>query len=156
MAEEKPEEGQEGFQRVVAELRQAQQRIENLEKQAEMLKNTMEEIENTKETLDGLKDISPGTEILVPIGAGSYIPAEVKDPDKVLSDLGAEIVAEKNPEDTKNYLENERKDFEKSIEKTEERIEELGEKVEELRPKAQKLMAQAQAGQESPVEPNEG
>lgn len=150
MEEEEPEqeEGKENIQQIVTELRQSQQEVENLQSQVEILSSSLEEVEVSIETVEGIEDFESGQEILVPIGSGSYVPAEIKDPERILSELGADLVAEKNPEEVKKLLEKRKSDFEDSLEQTRERMEELREKIEELRPKAQRLMAQAQAAQE--------
>ena len=148
MDEQITDEERKEFQQELAELREAQNTVERLEGQTEALSSRIEEIESTLETLDGLDDAESGSEILVPIGSGSFIPAEIKDPDRVLSNLGAELVAERPPKEVKKLLNKRKKDFENSREQAEEKIEELEDRIEELRPKMQKFMARAQAEQE--------
>lgn len=148
MEKESPQGDQEEFRRVLADLREAQSQIESLQAQTEVLSDQMQEIENTMETLEGMEEVEEGTEILVPIGSGSYIPAEVKDPNKILSDIGAGLVAERTPKKVMDLVERWKSDLEESQERIQERIEELNEKVEELRPKAQQLLARRQAGGE--------
>lgn len=153
MEKETPEENeQEEFQQIATELREAQQRIEALERQTEVINNSINEIENTTETVKGMEEMKSGTEILVPIGSGSYVTAEVKNPDRILSNLGADLVAERKPEEVTKLLEKQKKDFENSLQQTQEKIEELKDKIEELRPKAQELMAKAQGEQKTPSE----
>ncbi len=125
MEEEAPGEKQEKAQQVVGELREAQQNVENLQTQSKILSNSIEEIKTTIETVEGLEDVEPGTEILVPIGSDSYIPAEIKSTESVLSNLGADLVAEQSPKEVTKLLEKQEKDFEESLEKIQDRIEEL-------------------------------
>ncbi len=145
MNEKITDEERDEFQQELAELREAQRSIERLEGQTEALSSRLQEIESTLETLDGLEDAESGSEILVPIGSGSFIPAEIRDPNRVLSNLGADLIAERPPKDVTRILNKRKKDFEKSLEQVENRIEELTDKIEELRPKMQQFMARAQA-----------
>ncbi len=148
MEDESPQKDREDLQGVISEIRQAQQNMETLEGQVEVLTSSIEETESTLETLEGLEDAEAGSEILVPIGAGSYVQAEIKDPDKVLSNLGADLVAERTPEEVTKLIEKRKKDLEDSLEEAENKIEELEDRIEELRPKAQQMMARAQAESE--------
>lgn len=136
------------FQQELTELRDAQRTIERLEAQSEALSNSIEETESTMETLEGLEDAEAGSEILVPIGSGSYIPAEIKEPDRILSDLGSDLVAERSPKEVTKLLKKRKKDYEDSKEQAQEKIEELSDRIEELRPKLQSYMARAQAESE--------
>ena len=142
-----PEEREE-FQNELTELREAQRTIERLEAQSEALSNSIEEIKSTMETLEGLEDAETGSEILVPIGSGSFVPAEIKKPNKILSNLGSDLVAERSPKEVTKLLKKRKKDYENSKEQAQEKIEELSDRIEELRPKLQSYMARAQAESE--------
>ncbi len=148
--EEGPQEGEEEFRRVVSELRQTQQNIEALQERIEMIKTSIEEIEKTKETLEGLDDVESDTEIMVPIGSGVFVPAEIKNPENVLSEIGADLVAERAPEEVIKMLDKRKSDLKDSREEAEEKVEELEDKVEELRPKAQQLMSEREGGAQMP------
>lgn len=152
MSEDPNQAGEENPQRIVGELRQAQQNVEKLQSQKEILTNSIEELENTMETVDKLENVEEGTEILVPIGAGSYVTAEIKQTDKILCDLGAELTAEKGHSETKKLLEKRKSELEDSLEENEQKIEDLNDRISELRPKAQKMMAQDQQGRKRPGE----
>ncbi len=144
--EETPQEKQQKLQQMMGQIREAQQNIEALESQIEVINNSINEVESTEETLDGIENIDPGTEILVPIGSGSYIPAEIKDPERILTELGADLVAERPPKKVIKLVEKQKKDLEDSLEEAKERIEDLEDKIEELRPQAQQLMAEVRSG----------
>lgn len=142
------DESQEDIQQIVGELREAQQNIEVLQSQKEVIQNSINEIESTKETLEGIEDVEPGTELLVPIGSGSYLPVEVQNPDRILSELGADLVAERPPEEVSKLIDKQKNDLEDSLETTEDKIEELTDKIEELRPKAQEMIAKSRSENE--------
>ncbi|MBS3815400.1 MAG: prefoldin subunit alpha [Hadesarchaea archaeon] len=148
-------------QRIMMELRELQQKVQNLQEQINFLSNTVEEIENTIETIEGMKDIETETDILVPIGSESYLRAKLVETDKVLSGLGADLVAERDPDNAIDTLEKQKKEFNKSIEQAEEELENSKDRIEELRPKAQELMGGGQrrereeAGSEEETESEE-
>lgn len=148
MEDEGPKESQEDIQRVINEIRQAQQNVEILEGQIGVISSSIEEIESTIETLENLEEADPDSEILVPIGAGSYLPAKIEDPDKVLSNLGADLVAERTPGKVTKMIEKRKKDLESSLDEARNRKEELEDRIDELRPQAQQMMARAQAESE--------
>lgn len=143
-----PSEGQEEFQRLASEIREAQQNVESLQKQSDLLSDSIEEVENTLETVEGMDDVEPGTEVLVPIGSDTYLPAELKTTDRFLSNLGADLVAERGPKEVEKLLEKQEKDFQESLERIQDRIEELNEEIEELRGKGQELVSQSQQAEE--------
>lgn len=143
MEEKESQDDQQEVQRVVTELREAQQNVESLQSHIEMLSSLISEVENTRETVDGLEDVDPGTEILVPLGSGTYITAEIKSTDKILSELGADLVAERSSDGVNKLLKKQKKDFENSIEQARDKLKELTKKIEDLRPRAQKLLAES-------------
>ncbi len=147
MAEEgkTPQQKQEELQKMMSEIRESQQNIEALEKQIEVINSSIKEVESTEETLEGIEDIESGSEILVPIGSGSYIPAVIKDTEKVLTELGADLVAESPPEKVIDLVGKRRKDLEESLEEAQERIDELKSNIEKMRPEAQKLMTEVES-----------
>jgi len=147
MAEEEktPQQKQEELQKMVSEIRGSQQNIEALEKQIEVIKSSINEVESTEETLEGIEEIESGAEILVPIGSGSYLPAVVQDTDKVLTELGADLVAESPPKKVIDIVEKRKSDLEESLEEAQERIDDLKSNIEEIRPEAQKLMAEVES-----------
>lgn len=151
MKENESQDDQQEVQRVVAELREAQQNVESLQSHIEMLSSLIGEVESTRETVDGLEDVEPGTEILVPLGSGTYVTAEIKSTDKLLSELGADLVAERSSNGVNKLLKKQKKDFENSLEQAQNKLKELTEKIEDLRPRAQKLLAESRGTREENV-----
>ena len=96
---------------VLEELaRQMGERISALEALANNISaaiSALEELEKVKETV----------EILVPIGGSVYIKAEVGKIEKVLVEVGAEVLIEKSPEEALKYLNTRRGNILKEIER---------------------------------------
>lgn len=146
---EKTEDENQELQKILLDLRESQQRAQGLQSQMNLLSNSVEEIENTIETIQGIKKLDSETDILVPIGGNSFLKAKLIETNKVLSGFGAELVAERNPDQAIEFLEGQKKEFNESIERARGELEKLSQHIEDLRPKAEELMAKAEGGEES-------
>ncbi|KXB02599.1 hypothetical protein AKJ45_02700 [candidate division MSBL1 archaeon SCGC-AAA261F19] len=131
------------LQRVAIELEQAQQTSEKLERRIDLLSMSKSEIERATETVQGVNKLDAETEILVPIGSDSFIKAKLTRPDKVLSGLGGDLVAELGYEEAVEMLGKRRGEVEKSIEETEKKLQKISERIEGLKPRAEQLVAKA-------------
>jgi prefoldin alpha subunit len=118
-----------------------------LQAQAQLLAQNLElltlgrnEFQAAKETLEGLKK-SEGEklEILVPIGAGSFLKGVITEKDTTMVSVGAGYAVEKNLDDAIAYLEARIKEYEDAIAKTQEALKKLEAQLGELAKKAQKL-----------------
>jgi prefoldin alpha subunit len=56
----------------------------------------MTEMQIANETLSGLKSEQDGTQVLIPIGGGSYVKARLEDTDRVVVGIGADVSTEKD------------------------------------------------------------
>ncbi|MEM3736743.1 MAG: prefoldin subunit alpha [Candidatus Bathyarchaeia archaeon] len=55
-------------------------------------------------TLAGLKEVGKGSEILVPIGGGSYLKASIADVENVVTGIGAGVTLEKRLPEAESYV----------------------------------------------------
>jgi len=88
--------------------------LEALNKQKDLIETSLNEHRMGLETIKNYRDAKEGTEILVPVGGGTYIPAVVGRK-KVMLALGAEYYAEE--------------EFERAIEEFGRRVSELEESL---------------------------
>lgn len=95
--------------------------LENLLEQQQLIRYSIEENLRAITTLKEIKAAGKGSEILVPVGGGSFIYAEVSSDEKVLIGVGSGISIEKNIEDAVQSLESRVKELQESLEKLEER-----------------------------------
>ncbi|KXB02380.1 hypothetical protein AKJ44_00585 [candidate division MSBL1 archaeon SCGC-AAA261F17] len=142
--EEKTEGESQELQKILLDLRESQQRAQGLQTQIKLLSNSVEEIDNTIGTIQGIKNMNSETDILVPIGGNSFLKAKLIETDKVLSGFGAELVAERNPDQAIEFLEQQKKEFNESIERARGELEKLSQHIEDLRRKAEELMAKTE------------
>lgn len=131
------------LQRVAMELEQTQLTSEKLERRIDLLSMSKSEIERATETVQGVNKLDAETEILVPIGSESFIRAKLTRPDKVLSDLGGDLIAELEYEEAVEILDKRKKEIEKSIDKAEKDLQKISDRIEELKPRAEQLVAKA-------------
>jgi len=74
--------GESDLRRGIAVLDQYREQIEALAQQQDLVRISLEEHLRAKETLTQYRQAGRGAEVLVPIGANSFVAAESKDVDK--------------------------------------------------------------------------
>ena len=82
------------LEKMVAELNQLQQQGEAIAKQLEQLNMSLADIRSATDALKGIEG-KVGEEVLLPIGAGCFIDAEIKSDDVILG-VGADVAIKKS------------------------------------------------------------
>lgn len=100
-----------GLQDFSLQLKQLQEQLANLEAQ-------IFEMQRTKESIEDLEKMKNKKEILIPISNGIYTKAELNSSDKLLVNIGADLMVNKSFEETKKLID--------------EQIQELGRIINEL------------------------
>ena len=93
------------FQEIYVEFQVLNSTIQQLEKQSAALESHLLELMATKQSLDDMEKIKPGTEILVPLSAGIYAKADIKESGKFIVNVGSNIALSKSLASTKNIIE---------------------------------------------------
>jgi len=78
------------------ELQILEQQLKQVNQQLLGMDNQLLELQRIKDNLDDIANTNKDTEMLVAIGGGVFSKAELKDPNKVLMNVGANIVVEKD------------------------------------------------------------
>lgn len=93
------------------ELRQAialmesyKQRVEALTQQVQVLRVSLDEVNMAATALKSFQDAKEGDEILVPVGASTYIPVKVTGNRNAIVGIGSNISVEKNVSDSIDYM----------------------------------------------------
>ena len=93
------------------ELRQAlavmetyKERVEALSRQVQVLRVSLDEVNLAAESLRAFKDAKEGDEILVPVGASTFIPVQVTGNRKVVVGIGSNISVEKDVAESVDYM----------------------------------------------------
>jgi len=84
--------GETDLRRGMAVLDQFRAQIEALAQQQEIIRLSLEEHLRARETLLRYREAGKGAEILVPIGANSFLTAQAKDVDKAFVSIGADLL----------------------------------------------------------------
>jgi prefoldin alpha subunit len=121
--------------------------IQVLQEQARILASNVEtltiylhELATSKKTLEGLQTRKKGDEILVPIGASSFVKARIEDTQKVIAGVGANVSVAKTVEQAIDSLEKRITLMESRIKENQETYIQVTQKLEELGAEAQKLL----------------
>ena len=101
---ENTKESEENLQKLYLEFQMLEQQIKQLEKQSSTLKNHLLELVSTSQSLEEIKKIWEKAEILVPISTGIYAKAELKDKNRFIVNVGANIAVAKDLESTKSVI----------------------------------------------------
>ena len=93
-----------------------------LQSRYEVIQAALREMLIADSTLEGVRQKPKGTETLVPIGADSYIRAEISDSEKVIMGIGAGVCMEKTIEDSINELKSRQTELEKASTSVEQQL----------------------------------
>jgi len=80
------------LRRGIAVLEQYRAQIEALAQQQEIVRVSLEEYLRARETLSRYKDAGAGAEILLPVGAQSFLVGQVKDSEKAFVGIGSDLI----------------------------------------------------------------
>lgn len=80
-------------------------RTEALSRQLTMLRTSLEEVNLASESIKALMAANEGDEIMIPIGASSFMNVKVTSNKNIIVGVGSGISIEKTPEDAKAYME---------------------------------------------------
>lgn len=114
-----------------------QEQAKILAQNVEMLAMYLQELMTAKATLEGIKEMEKGDEILVPIGASSFIHACIENTQNVIVGIGAAYSTDKTVDQA---VEN----IQQQIALTESRIRENQETYAQVAAKLEELSAEAQ------------
>ena len=136
------------LQTAVAEYETLRAQLEALTQQNELLRMSLEEHMRAKETMKRFQQGGEGAEILVPIGANSFLFAQIKDPDKAIIGIGSDLTIEEDMDTAVKRLEGQITQIESALNAIAERIVEFSQKVEEKSGLVRELYGQAQMANE--------
>ncbi len=130
----------EQLERLAYEYQLLQAQAQLLAQNLDLLTMGRNEFQAVKETIEGLKkteDERP--EILVPIGAGSFLRGTLIDKNNAIVSVGAGYAIEKSLDEAVEYLEARIREYDGAIAKTQEGLKSLEGRLQELAQRAQQL-----------------
>ena len=120
------------------------QQLESIDMQLQYLQSTLADYQRARLTVEQLHAADENSELLIPVGAGTFINGSLKNASNVLIGVGAGIVIEKPVDEAIIKLEERIKRIQENLEK----MVSLGQKIqsdaEELSHKTQQMMEETQ------------
>lgn len=138
MADATPAANEEQIRELIARMQVSQQRMEALQQQASLVQMSLTDLDNALKALSTLEGKGEEQEILVPIGAGSFVHTKLASPDKVIIGLGAGVSVEKSFADSKGIIQSRRTELEKALLETTSAIDQVAQELAGLQQEAQK------------------
>jgi prefoldin alpha subunit len=136
-------------------LKQYGQQAEIFASQLELMENGRMEALAAVEALQGISDADDNT-VLLQIGGGASLRVRVLEPDKVLLNIGAEVIVERTNKDAVEFLKDRIMEMEASEKKVVETLDRLRSQMNEINKRLEQGYQQAvQAGRAAPAGPGD-
>lgn len=129
---------EEEIRELIGRIQLNQQRMDALQHQASLIQISINDLDNALKALTTLEGKGEDQELLVPIGAGSFVHAKLANPDKVIIGLGADVSVEKSFADSKGIIQSRRTEMEKVLLETTSAIEQVAAELGRLQQEARK------------------
>lgn len=127
--------------RALAELQALERILSDLQGRVEILRTLLSEYDGALALLDELKEKGSKVNMLIPIGGGNFIQAEVKKIEDVHVSLGAGVVMRQPLKESYDLIKKRREQISVTIRSHEETIANYSQRAEELRKLIQALYA---------------
>lgn len=115
----------------IIEFQILNQEVQKLQEQLQNINNNVQELQILKNSLEEVKDIK-NKEILIPLGQGIFTKGNIKNTDELITNVGSNILVEKNLKETKDMVKLNILNLSQVLEKTQEEINKNVEKLQEL------------------------
>jgi prefoldin alpha subunit len=124
------------FRRLLTELRLLEGTAETLQNRINLINAATTELGFAAATIDGLAEEKKGAPLLVPIGGGSFVKAQVATTETLVVGMGAGVSVDRSREDAKTIVEKRVAELEKSMGALQDQ---LGQVLERIRLNRQQL-----------------
>ena len=121
-------------------IEQCKEQLNQLEMQSQYIQAAIMDYNKARLTIEQLNKLEKETEMIIPIGGGTFINTTAKKQEKILVDIGAGIVTEKTYEEAIKKVDERIQNIEKSQARIDEMMQNIQKQSEDAAEKAQKLM----------------
>jgi len=132
---------QEKFEMLAAEASYHQHYAQEIENQMRAIAQVEGEIDRT---LQALKEIQTGKTSLFNLGSGIFIKGEIKEVEKLLVNVGANVFVENTPEQAISFLEEKKKELDEAKEDLVKSMEAISNRLKEIDIEARRLMKESE------------
>jgi len=134
---------------VLREYEHYTSQMEALKVSLELVESSLIELKNIDAALKEISQRKEKSEVLLPIGAGSFVKGRIEDTKNVILSIGAGIAVKKNLKDAMKYIEEKISGMEEVKKERSKTFEETVNKLNELSPAVEKIVAKLQREEES-------
>ena len=135
---------EEEFQQYASLMDYYKSQLESLENQFSYVQAAINDYGKAKITIEKLGESVDDTDLLIPIGGGTFSYAKAKDTKKILTEIGAGIVVEKKPEEALKILDRRIEELQKSQENISNVSQKIQTQLNEISEKAQNMFSNSQ------------
>jgi prefoldin alpha subunit len=125
----------------------ARAQLEALARQQEIIRLTIDEHSRAKDTITMISSGVAGEDVLVPIGADSFVHAKISDNKSAVIGIGANVSFQHTPEEAAKLLEARIDELNRAFNKITDRMEQTEQSAAQLSEKVQRFYAQSEAEQ---------
>ncbi|MBD3207458.1 prefoldin subunit alpha [Candidatus Bathyarchaeota archaeon] len=122
------------LRQLIGEIQMMEGSVNALQQRLQLLNAAVSELNMAQNSLKDLKDIDKGSPLLVPVGGGVFMNAELGEIKKVIVDLGADVSMEMN--------------YDRAVEDVGERLSEMEDAQNSVREQLSQIIAQMQSHQQ--------
>ena len=108
---------EEELQKQIAMIEYYKEQLKSLELQFSYLQSAIADQTKAKITLENLSKVKSDADVLFPIGGGAFIDATIKNPSKVLFEVGDRVVLEKTVDEAADKISKRINDLQQTEEK---------------------------------------
>lgn len=112
------------LRQAIAVMESYKERVEALSRQVQVLRVSLDEVNMASEALKAFKDAKEGDEILVPVGASTFIPVKVTANRSAVVGIGSNISVEQDVSDSVDYMEANAAEISEALKKSAEALNE--------------------------------
>jgi len=135
---------EETLKKLLVEIRMMEGSANLIQSRLRIVGSALEETSIAMNTLEGVKGCPKGTEVLVPVGAGSFICAELSDVEKAITGVGAGVCIEKSIESSTTDLKERQAELEKLSTSLRQQLEQLLASIENTKNNLSRMIEQQQ------------
>ena len=131
------------------ESRLLENAVNELQSRINMTNAALAELRVSSMTLEGLEAEKKDSQIIVPIGAGSYVKARLETADEVVVGIGADVAVEKTVKEAKEELEARIAELEKTKDALEQQFNQIIERIQDNREQLESVTAKLREGEKA-------
>ncbi len=137
---------EEELRKLSIEMRYLEQTAEVLQQRITMVNAALTDATYANATLDGIKQQKENAELLVPIGAGSYVRAKLADSNKVIVGMGSGVSVEKTLVEAKTTLKERLDELENTLNSAQQQFSQVAQRINSGRERLESLLSTVREG----------